>query len=139
MSTKKIFLVTLLILIFAVVGIGLFRFFQPSKSYEKSNPDYLLTANQLVGAFSENETLANEKYLDAVIQIKDTVVSITKGSQGIVLISFIDPLLGVTCAFNNLKPEDLNQIGIGNEISIKGRCDGKLTDVRLSKCFLVKE
>lgn len=139
MSTKKIFLFTLLILIFTIVGIGLFLFFQPSKSYEKSKPDFFLTANQLVGAFSENETLANEKYLDGVIQIKDTVVSITKGKQGIVLISFIDPLLGVTCAFNNMKPEDLIQVSIGSEISIKGRCDGKLTDVRLSKCIIVKE
>jgi hypothetical protein len=139
MTGKKQIILGAFIIFSLVVGFGIFLYFQPSQSFIKTKPDYLVTAQQLVKDYSENESSANKKYLGAIVEITGKVVSKNEGNEGLWFISFIDPINGLTCAFDASQTEKIISVSIGDEITVKGRCDGKLSDVRLSKCSIKTE
>lgn len=134
--SRKIIILSSVLFALLLMSIGAYFIFQPTKTTINSKPDYTLIANQLVQEYSNDENAANQKYLDAVLIVKGEVVAISKGNNGILFISFIDSMYGITCAFDSSFSAQISQINIGDEITIKGKCDGKLTDVRLSKCSL---
>lgn len=49
-----------------------------------------------------------------------------------------DPLTGVTCSFYPEEHNEVKMLQPGNKVRIKGECTGKLTDIVLNHCSLVK-
>lgn len=140
MKTKKILLG---LLGFAILGIGsaLYMYNKPHKNYQKLKPDFVISAEQLCKEFEQNEENANAKYLDKMILVSGKISSIKKTPDGDVSISLKDDMFGITCTIDAeialQQKAIISPLKPGDNIEIKGRCDGRLTDVRLSKCSLV--
>lgn len=137
MKTKQVLIIAFLILIIGG-SIGFYLLNMGPVNYEKAEPDFFVTVEELILEYQKDEGNANQIYLNKIIQIEGTVVSNSTANQGKRYISFVDPMDGLTCTFDSIQAIKVLHIKPGDQLVVKGRCDGKLTDIRLSKCVLIK-
>ena len=115
---------------------GFYLYNKKTPSLENTKPDISLTADELYHGFSIDETEATKKYSGKVLQVNGEILSISQSDSISNIILKADNALfgGVNCSFNSLK--SLPQKG--DNINIKGRCQGYLTSVILNNCVIVK-
>jgi hypothetical protein len=130
---------------FALIAAGFvywYGFLRKGKPIEKMRPDFELTADSLFSVFNAGEKAATEKFGGKILLLKSTVISIEKDENGNVTLTLVDPMMGVTCTIDSLQAvkqkADIDALSEGQPVTIKGRCDGMLTDVKISKCMIVK-
>jgi len=74
---------------FLILILGLFLgykyLYHEHRDIATETPSYSVTVNQLLAAFTQDETKANSKYLDKSISIKGKVTSIDQANKSIVL------------------------------------------------------
>lgn len=140
MSWKKI-IITVLVLGGIGGGIGLYMYNKPHKNYVKAKPEISLSATELIKAFEQDEKSANAKFLNKIIEVNGEVVDISTSKSNEIAIALNDAMFGVTLTldveYSLDNKERIRSVKIGDNITLKGRCDGLLTDVRLSKCSIV--
>ncbi len=135
---KKI-LVAIFLVSTLAIAIGLYFFNLKPKDIRTEDAQYEITANQLVKEFSDDESMADKKYVDKVIIVNGIIsdIKITDKESSMSLQSD-DPMAGVTCSFYTDEAKNLKGLTIGNPVKVKGKCTGKLMDVVLNNCSLVK-
>jgi hypothetical protein len=137
---KKIILIILGAGIVIGVVVALYVFRKSDTGATKRSPDYILSADSLVSFFSAYEDSANKRFLDKIIQVKGYVAEITKDSAGYTIVLRNENAMeGVSCALGNDQFEMAKELKTGAIIEIKGICAGKLIDVSLNKCAILKE
>jgi hypothetical protein len=138
---KRVKKILLGVLIVAVAGAayGFYLFNKKPADVRTLTPKFELTAAILVSEYSDNETAANAKYLDKVIEVKGKVadIKIEPGGQATVFLDSGNPLASVTCSFYNDELASVKKIQKGDEVKIKGMCTGILMDVVLNKCSII--
>ena len=132
---KKV-IVSVIILFLLVTCYGVYMFTKKTPSLQKVTPDYIVMADDLFDEFESDEKNSIMKYESQVIQVSGTILMVTKtDSISNVILNSKDAIMGgVNCSFNKL--EDTLQKG--DSVTIKGRCQGYLTNVILNNCVLVK-
>ena len=136
MKIRKI-IISLLIL--AVVGafIGYRMYNKPHVNVASESADITITANKILANFSSDETTANTKYLDKIVQVKGVVAKVEKeNGKGIVTLETNDNFGSVICHLTSEASKDLT-IKTGQELTLKGICTGFLMDVILVKSVIV--
>ena len=131
---KKLLLILLVIL--AVVGaIGFYMFNKTVPTLESEKADYSLTANELFNSYDQNESAAEQKYADKVIQVTGVVegTKLNDSIPSLILAAENAMMGGVNCAFS----EKVAGIKTGDTVVVKGRCQGYLMNVILNNCTLV--
>lgn len=135
---KKIILLFIGAIAISAGIIAYLQYNKPHINYEKASVDLTITADALLQAFEHNETIANQQYLNRVVEVSGKPISAHTNPNGSVTIALLDELQGVSCTFDSAYvSQHLSSFAQVKEVSsvvIKGRCDGFLTDVRLSKC-----
>lgn len=98
--------------------------------------DITLTAQELLEAFVNDETAANARFNDKVVEVSGTVRSITtsEGRTEVVLETG-DALAGIICSFESGTTVAWAQ---GDAVRVKGVCTGMLMDVVLVRCTPVQ-
>ena len=136
---KKIFS-GLLVLAIALSVYGFYLYNKKPADVRKLSAKYEITATVLVAEFNANETAANAKYLDKVIAVKGNVadMKIDSAGQATIFLDSGDPLAFVSCSFYNDEVSSTQTLQKGVEVTIKGMCTGKLMDVVLNKCSIIK-
>jgi hypothetical protein len=138
----RFFAVGVLIALLAGGFVYWYGFLRKEKPIEKIKPDFELTADSLFSAFNANEKAATEKFGGKTLLLKSNLISIAKDEKGNVTITLVDPMMGVTCTLDSLQSVKqkavLDLLTEGRPVTIKGRCDGMLTDVKISKCMIVR-
>jgi hypothetical protein len=142
---KKLWRLAAVGVFLAVVAAGFvywYGFLREEKPIEKLRADYELTADSLFSLFNKDEQAATAKFGGKIVLLKSSVVAIGKDDKGIVTITLVDPMIGVTCTVDSIhairQKKDIDALSEGQPVTIKGRCDGMLTDVKISKCMVVK-
>ncbi|MDX1700476.1 MAG: hypothetical protein R3250_07665 [Melioribacteraceae bacterium] len=132
---KKV-IVSVIILILLVTCYGVYMFTKKTPSLQKVTPDYIVTADDLFDEFESDEKNSIMKYESQVIQVSGTILMVTKtDSISNVILNAKDAIMGgVNCSFNKLEDSLQN----GDTVTIKGRCQGYLTNVILNNCVIVK-
>ncbi len=131
------------LLMIAVAGFTYwYGFMRKEKPIEKMKADFVISADSLFAAFSVSEKAATEKYGGKILLLKSNIVSVEKDGNGNVTVTLVDPMMGVTCTIDSLEAVkqkgEIAALTEGQSVTIKGRCDGMLTDVKISKCMVVK-
>ncbi len=132
---KKIWIIIAsLALIGAVTGIYLWN--KPHKNMNRADADFKVEAAAFFTEFETDETSANSKYLDKVIEISGTVRSFSKDEEGIVSITLAtaNELSGVICQLDQLTTHKRTEFEPGEQVAFKGICTGMLMDVVLVRC-----
>jgi tRNA_anti-like len=136
---KKNILISLLVVAVGGAAIGFYLWNKPHQDMASAKADMSLSAKVIYDEFGADENAANAKYLDKVVQVKGLVASIDK-QEGTTVITLDtgDPMGGVACELDPLSKHERTDFQAGEEVIFKGTCSGKLSDVQLSRCVLVK-
>ncbi len=133
---KKLALVVVLIGILGG-GYAYYLFNKKTPGLENAKTDFQLTANELFDAFDLNETSALISFENKVIEVSGILKSIKHSDNQTNLIVAADQAMfgGINCSFN----DKIDGLETGEEIRIKGRCQGFLMDVILNNCVIISE
>ena len=139
MASNKFKMIIGLFLV-AVSGllVALYYYNKPHIDVKESEAVYVLTAQNLINEYRDNEKYTNRKYSETVIQVKGNVfeISTLKGNS-VITLKGEGHESSIIC---HMLPEDnyrTLQFKKGDEINIKGICTGFLMDVIMVRCTLV--
>jgi hypothetical protein len=138
---KKILIAGLLL---AAIGgsVGYYLWNKPHASIGK--PDIAATATDLATEFGKDEAAATKKFMgDAsktlIIQVSGKISEVKNDTSGIALsLETGDPLNGVSCVLDKFTKQPRTDYKVGEEVTLKGICTGKLSDVVIDRCVPVQ-
>ncbi len=119
---------------------GLYRYNEPPADTREEAADIQITAVELARAFNRDEEVANRNYVDKVLLVTGKFTRIEYDPSGVATL-YLDsgnPLDFVICSFYKEETPALKNIAPGTMVRVKGICSGKLMDVVLNKCSMVK-
>jgi len=118
-----------------------YGFLRTEKPIWKMKPDFEISADSLYGLFASDENAATEKFGGKVLLLKSSLLSHEEDDRGNVTLVFVDPMMGVTCTIDSAQAVRqktlIENLTDGQIVTVKGRCDGMLMDVKISKCAIV--
>lgn len=133
---KKLLLVGLIL---GLVGVatGTYLWFKPVAKISNMTTEISIPANELFMAFENDEAAANEMYLNKVLEVTGIIKEVKNKKNGLPAVIFEtdDLIFGVMCEFES--QEGAASIKVGELLTIKGVCTGKLLDVVLNRCELI--
>lgn len=137
---QKTKILLLIVLFGGLLGgsIGLYLWFKPVPGIESLNTEISIPANDLFLAYEADENMANEKYLNKVVEVTGLVREIKTNEAGfpVVVLETDDMMFGVICEFESKDPLP-RDVQAGALITIKGLCNGKLLDVVLNRSVFI--
>lgn len=93
-----------------------------------------ISASRLVTEYETNETQANSKYLDKILEVNGEVAEVSKNQKGETVIALIGTDMGtVRCT---VEGADTDVAAKGAQVILKGICTGYLADVIMVRCVL---
>ena len=133
MNRKKIIIGILVLgIIGAFVGYKIYN--KPHVDVAEASADITISANKILEEFSTDETTANTKYLEKIVEVKGVVTEarIEKG-KGIISLKTNDDFGSVLCHLSEESTKKMSIVKEGKTITVKGICTGYLMDVILIK------
>ena len=117
-----------------IIGITIiyFTYNKPHKDFNKTPSQFTIESKKLISFYQNSSEDANTKYLDKIILITGTI---TDFEENIIILDN-----GIVCTLDPSQKID-DQIYMGSEISIKGRCigdDDLLEEIRVDHSFVIK-
>lgn len=133
-------LMILLAVVLACACYGFYLYKKKPADIRKETAAYEITAANLLAEFNADEPAANKKFIDKVIAVKGRVSEIKTDSSGqaTVFLDSGDLMSAVTCSFYQEEAPAAKALRQGDQVTIKGKCTGKLMDVVLNKCSITK-
>lgn len=105
-------------------------------------PDVASPANDLLNLYKDKQSEAEGRFNGKIVDVTGTVSAkidgTLDGSRAIALEGGVQRFAGVRCVLNPANYFQLGEIEVGQEITIRGRCEGLTTDVVLRDCGVVK-
>lgn len=132
-------------IIIAILLLGIIGAFIAYKMYNKphvdvaeTSADITIEASDILNEFSTDETTANGKYLEKIVAVKGDI-SDTKieKDKGIITLKTNDDFGSVLCHLSEASTKKMNNLKIGQTITVKGICTGYLMDVILVKSEII--
>jgi DNA/RNA endonuclease YhcR with UshA esterase domain len=134
---KKIIL-GILILGIAGAFIAYTMYNKPHVDVAETSADVSISANKILQDFSSDETTANAKYLDKIIQVKGEISSIkTENEIGVISLKTNNDFGSVNCHLSAASTKKITTLKMGQTITVKGICTGYLMDVILVKSEII--
>lgn len=135
---KRFFIISVVLIIIAGIFTWFWIFRAQDKSVENGKADLVMEAETLVNSFNSNEDQANKKYLNKIICVHGIVGQISEDEKEITVeLKVENTSSGVSCSFDK-SVLNKSSLKIGENVTIKGVCNGYLMDVVLNRCALVK-
>ncbi len=131
---KYLFLLAILVAIF-----GFYEYNRPHKNVSHMSTDFKTEASQLFTEFEEDETAANAKYLDKVIEVSGIISNITAEQEEAqsITIETENMMFGIIGELDPLSTHKTNDLKKGDRVTLKGICSGMLSDVILVRCVIL--
>ncbi len=118
--------------VFAVIGgsVGYYLWNKPVAKMGERDADLTIAATDLATQFD------NTKHLGKVIEVKGKIAQIETEHDVInITLETSDPMVAVSCEME--KGAESPSVKMGDEAILRGQCDGKLSDVVLTRCIVV--
>lgn len=132
---KKIFLIIAIIIVFAI-GYGFYLYYKPRADITNIKASVNITATDFYSQYQSNETSADKKYLDKIIEVKGIVADVQQTDSSLSVELKATDSGGINCSITYNKSEKPIAPEKGTSITIKGRCSGFLMDVNLVDCVI---
>ncbi|MFQ6122727.1 MAG: hypothetical protein ACE5LA_06710 [Dehalococcoidales bacterium] len=110
---------------------------------EPLSPAMEITAGELLSAYEKDGDAADKRFANKVLRVTGIVNRIeAKDTLNIFYITLTDTqktiLLGdVRCFFDRKHGHELNSLALGQTVTVQGKYDGSMINIRMSNCFLV--
>jgi len=136
MQKKYFIIIATIVLVVAAWVYHLFTANRPGLAGMK--PDISMDATDLYNQYQSNESTADKKYLDKVIEVKGTVTDIQQTDTTLSIELKGADLGGINCGIADAVDNKALAFQKGAAITIKGRCSGFLMDVNMVDCVIEK-
>jgi hypothetical protein len=118
------------------IGGGIFGYLQWNKPHSDMNEakaDLSISADMLMKEYDET------KYLNKTVQVSGIIKEVVKenGATSIKL-EANDPVGDVSCELDKFTIQKEKTYNVGDKITMKGICTGKLMDIVIDRCVLVQ-
>lgn len=131
-----------LIIIVLSILIGGYYFVNPfsnssEKDLENVVSDLVLTSNDLVKAYTNDETKSNDLFAGKIIEVSGYIKEITYlNDRNTIILNSKSETFGVICDINPNQKEKIDKLQDHQKIRVKGICKGFLKDVILLNCSI---
>lgn len=124
------------ILVFLFVKFYIFR--ESATSVSSRKAEFEIGVKDLLNSFDKDENASNSKYNNKVLLVTGMVDKVTENEANYsVYLKDQGSTAGVLCSISKTEFEK-NPVKSGDQASIKGICNGYLTDVIMNKCAVEK-
>jgi hypothetical protein len=141
---KRIYVIILVftgLAILAVAGAYWYAFLRPHPDMMKAKPAYTLESARLFNEFSEDEKAAYGKYAGEVLEVTGEIVHVRRDEKQTAVI-LNDVFMGVSVYLDSSFVENnrkiVDALDSGQKVTIRGQCDGMLTDVIISRAVIIQ-
>ena len=112
----------------------------PHSNIMGSTKDISLTADKIMDDFFSDESKANKRYLDKIIEVSGIIseLKVVK-EKGIITLKTTQDFGNVLCHLSEDTSQDIQALSEGQRITLKGVCTGYLMDVILVKSEVINE
>ena len=120
-------------LVLAVLGgsYGYYMWNKKTPSTASRDAELTITANELGSQFDK------DKHAGKVLSVKGKVASVETANETTnVTLETEDPMVSISCELE--KGAATPSVNKGDEVTIKGQCDGKMADVVMTRCIILK-
>ncbi|MFC2151003.1 hypothetical protein ACFLSE_00625 [Bacteroidota bacterium] len=139
-SRKIIILIVSAFIVLILFGLMVQDIIKPVKDLVSINPDIEITVSQFFQEFSDNESLANAKYIDKIVEVSGKIKEVNTLDNHLTLIlSTDDPFSGISCSLANDGDIQMDSLYKNKLVIVRGECSGKLIDVILINCIIVEK
>jgi hypothetical protein len=133
----KIALFAVLSIALITIWVALHYYFLKHPDMVKARPDFVITATVLQKEFEDNEAAASARYINKILEVTGTIVSVTSTDSTHLNISLKtgSEISSVICSFPGIG--DPSKFNAGKEVTLHGECSGFLMDVLLKNCAMI--
>ncbi len=110
---------------------------------EPMPPEMEITVGEVLSAYEENGEAADAKFANKILRVTGIVKRIeAKDTLDIYYITLTDVektllLIDVRCFFDRKHGPELSLLTSGQTVTVQGKYDGSMINIRMSDCFLV--
>ena len=116
---------------------ALYLYNKPHSDTSAIKPAFSFNAGDLYREYRADETAANKKLVDKVIEVRGMVSDLRQtDSTADVQLDTGDPEGTISCGFLVIGHKQMSLPAKGSSVTIKGRCTGLLADVNLVDCVI---
>jgi hypothetical protein len=133
MKNKKIIYRLIVIVIFLIIGVGLYAY----KEYNRKNVNiaetkaaYTLTELQLINEFAKDQNASNKKYLGKILELSGNIKKIDTDANGYhtLILGNSENMNSVRCSVDSVFNKEAHNLTEGSPVVIKGICTGYNAD-----------
>src|SRR5688572_1136880 len=126
MSFKKRILLAVLLIVIAATIYLYQEYNRTNVNISRAEPLFTVSANQLIMAFSGNDSVASKKYVGKIISVTGMVKNIDRDDQGHFTLSLGDTssTSSVRCSVDSMYSSRAASLKRGMSILVKGNCTG---------------
>jgi hypothetical protein len=137
MKRKTLVYMTSALLLIASV-IAVFKYYKPHRSVKKEEAAFKVSVSELVDAFSTDENEANTQYAGKIIEVRGALKEMILNDSTLILLMGDSTLpTGVSCYLQRDQKDKYTTLKKGEEVLVKGVCNGMLLDVVIDKAILL--
>ena len=135
MNKQKTIFFLIGIAFISIFAIVYFSFNAPREDISSEKANFILTTDILVSEFEKNESVAEKKYKNLIIEISGQISEINEnGENGTNCILKSDMMSSVICEFEPGKDKIIRKYTKGDSVIILGKYSGFLMDIILNTC-----
>ncbi len=134
---KKYYIIGLILMALGLASVS-YVYNKPHLNVKNEEPDFELTSDELFKQFSLDETTANTRYLNKIVQVSGKLAEISGNDQGntVLVLNTPSAMSSIRCTLSASQSTIIAELGEGMSVSLKGICTGMLMDVILVDCVL---
>ena len=118
-------------------GFAFYLYSKPHRDTWDIKAEFIFDARDLYREYRNNETAADKKLVDKVIEVKGTVSDMRQNdSTADIQLNTGDPQATISCSFLLAGHKKISLPPKGVLVKIKGKCTGFLEDVNLVDCVV---
>jgi tRNA_anti-like len=126
----------IIVILALVIGGGVFGYLQWNKPHSDMNnakADMSIAADMLMKEYDDN------KYLNKTVQVTGIIKEVVTENDAIsIKLEANDPAGDVSCDLDKFTIQKEKTYNIGDKVTMKGICTGKLMDIVVDRCVLVQ-
>lgn len=118
-------------------GVGFYMYNKPHMNMQSAAADLQVDATSLYSEYESDETSANTKYLGKILEVSGTVRETSTDEEAGTVKVMLDSgseLGGIICELDPLSKHKRTEFAVGEQVRMKGKCDGMLMDVVITRC-----
>ena len=114
---------------------------KPHADMSSARADAEISAEDLFLAFEADEGKANEAYLGKIIEVNGEINKIDKKDGKIMSLGLEtgDMLAGLTASLDEVNYNHRQDFVVGQTVTLRCKCTGKLMDIELNRCVEIKK